>query len=171
MKLSQDKVWVKNKFGRVFKPEFIYVFPSPEEDGWYIDGKKADAIESKVLNSTLQEKVAGELTVDAFVDKIINRPLGASPVRLPKMTKGQTTALEGMGTTFIKSDNEWEIAGYGLSAKTLSFLSGTVFTVSSGIIQPLMTGTLYSVVLSKDGKWVIFTENQEYFICGTMEAQ
>ena len=173
MKINHDKIYVKNKFGRMYLPEFIYLFPSSLSDGWYIGINRADSVETKVLDSVRHEIVTGNLTTEALADVILNRDVSNTKiVRLPKMTKAQSVAIEGMGITFMLVDNQWEIAGYGLHKNILSSLKREEsFTISPGILQPLFTGATYNILPSKDGKWIVFIEGQEYFICGTMEAQ
>lgn len=174
MKITQDnKIYVKNKFGRVYLPEFIYLFPSSLSDGWYIGTNKADAVEAKVLDSVRHEIVTGSLTTEALADIILTRDVSNTKIaRLPKITKAQSVAIEGMGITFMLANNQWEIAGYGLHKNILSSLEREKsFTISPGILQPLFTGATYNILLSKDVKWIVFIEGQEYFICGVMNNE
>lgn len=165
--------YVKNKFGRYYSPEFVYIFPASQSDGWYINDKPADAVESKIVDTTRFEIIYGNKTIESFVDSLITRDFSnAQLLRLEKMTKAQATAIEMWGITYLLQDNQWKMAGIGVDTEVLKLLSMTHFTVSSGIIQPLLNGSAYGATLSKDKKWLVLSEasTNSLFVCGTMNV-
>lgn len=166
---------VRDGWQRFYEPEYIKCVRTSLSNGAYIDNILADKVQAKVILQS-EEKMIGGLSASSFSDKAIAyiETLESLPatVTLPKMTKATSTALLTYPISFglVKDSTTWEIAGYGLANFALSSLRGiykNFFSVSSGIIAPLLNGQIYSLIVLKE-KYVIFAQPDVIVICGTI---